>query len=89
MEGQPQLPRRVEVELLRLHLDEDYDFLSATLRLPDRRLMTFDFSRDSRLARDLLEALAERLPEHVSELHEGELLLTRIAPVEDDDEDPD
>ena len=88
MEGDPQLPSRLEVELVRLHLDEDYDFLSATLRLTDGRMLTLDFGRDSSFARDLVDALAERLPAYVAELHAGELLLTRIAPVEEDTEEP-
>ena len=89
MASDPQFPRRIEAEVERLSLHEDYEFISATLRLADGRRMTLDFGRESRLARDILEVLAERLPELVAELHDGELLLTRIAPPDVDADDGD
>ena len=86
MAGEPSLPPRLEAEVERIYLNEEYEFLTVTLRLADGRRMSVDFGRESDVARDVLEALATGVPRAFRELHEREVLLPRLAPpiVEED-----
>ena len=45
--------------------------------------MTLDFERDSDLARDLLEVLADHIPAALTALEAAEPMLTRFAPLRD------
>jgi hypothetical protein len=88
---EPELPRRLEAEVERLYLNDEYEFLTVTLRLGDGRRLTLDFERDSELARDLLEVLADHIPAALTALEAAEPILTRFAPLRDaaaDEETP-
>jgi hypothetical protein len=89
---EPELPRRLEAEVERLFLNDEYEFLTVTLRLDDGRRLTLDFERDSDLARDLLEVLADHVPAALTALEAAEPLLTRFAPTREsaaaDEESP-
>jgi hypothetical protein len=79
----PQIPRRLEAEVERLFLNDEYEFLTVTLRLGDGRRLTLDFERESALARELLEVLADHVPTALSALDAAEPMLTRFAPLRD------
>jgi len=79
----PSIPRRLEAEVERLYLNDEYEFITVTLRLDDGRRLTLDFPRDSVLARELLEVLAEHVPQALTALDAAEPLLTRFAPLRD------
>jgi predicted kinase len=80
---EPAIPRRLEAEVERLYLNDEYEFLTVTLRLGDGRRLTLDFERDSELARELLEVLAEHVPTALTALDAAEPVLTRFAPLRD------
>ena len=83
MTPEPELPHRLEAEVERLYLNDEYEFLTVTLRLGDGRRLTLDFERDSELARDLLEVLADHIPATLTALEAAEPILTRFAPLRD------
>jgi hypothetical protein len=80
---EPSIPRRLEAEVERLYLNDEYEYLTVTLRLGDGRRLTLDFERDSELARELLEVLAEHVPTALTALDAAEPVLTRFAPLRD------
>ena len=80
---EPELPRRLEAEVERLYLNDEYEFLTVTLRLGDGRRLTLDFERESELARELLEVLADHVPQALTALDAAEPMLTRFAPLRD------
>ena len=79
----PGIPRRLEAEVERLFLNDEYEFLTVTLRLGDGRRITLDFERDSDLARDLLEVLADHIPAALTALEAAAPMLPRFAPLRD------